>query len=169
MPSCWRNAAGKTICPLLEIMVFMISKISSYLACVKPDSMAQKPSRAKGGLLRPAGTNRCQERMALGNPLSCLQQAFARLLARFHKKFLTFRSSFVGAWFDAAGAVAYSVVCNRPEHRCYQALPVRWQRPSQRLLECRHRLKSPLEADQSRLFVMRLGRLGCHASYQVIR
>ena len=55
------NAAGKTICPLLEIMVFMISKISSYLACVKPDSMAQKPSRAKGGLLRPAGTNRCQE------------------------------------------------------------------------------------------------------------
>src|SRR5271166_6278281 len=91
-------------------------------------------------------------RMALGNPLSCLQQAFARLLARFHKKFLTFRSSFVGAWFDAAGAVAYSVVCNRPEHRCYQALPVRWQRPSQRLLECRHRLKSPLEADQSRLF-----------------
>ena len=40
--------------------------------------------------------------MALGNPLSCLQQAFARLLARFHKKFLTFRSSFVGARFDAA-------------------------------------------------------------------
>src|SRR5271157_4830574 len=112
---------------------------------------------------------RLKPRMALGNPLSCLQQAFARLLARFHKKFLTFRSSFVGAWFDAAGAVAYSVVCNRPEHRCYQALPVRWQRPSQRLLECRHRLKSPLEADQSRLFVMRLGRLGCHASYQVIR
>src|SRR5271165_10310 len=110
-----------------------------------------------------------RDRMALGNPLSCLQQAFARLLARFHKKFLTFRSSFVGAWFDAAGAVAYSVVCNRPEHRCYQALPDRWQRPSQRLLECRHRLKSPLEADQSRLFVMRLGRLGCHASYQVIR
>src|SRR5271166_1240061 len=117
------------------------------------------PTEAKHSLIR----------MALGNPLSCLQQAFARLLARFHKKFLTFRSSFVGAWFDAAGAVAYSVVCNRPEHRCYQALPVRWQRPSQRLLECRHRLKSPLEADQSRLFVMRLGRLGCHASYQVIR
>ena len=108
-------------------------------------------------------------RMALGNPLSYLQQAFARLLARFHKKFLTFRSSFVGAWFDAAGAVAYSVVCNRPEHRCYQALPVRWRRPSQRLLECRHRLKSPLEADQSRLFVMRLGRLGCYTSHQVIQ
>src|SRR5271157_2049948 len=109
-----------------------------------------------------------QQRMALGNPLSRLQQAFARLLARFHKKSLCFRSSFVGARFDAAGAVAYSVVCNCPEHLCYQALPIRWQRPSQRLLECRHRLKSPLEAYQSRLFVMRLGRLGCHASYQVI-
>ncbi len=48
--------------------------------------------------------------MALGNPLSRLQQAFARLLARFHKKSLCFRSSFVGARFDAAGAVAYSVV-----------------------------------------------------------
>src|SRR5208337_3004831 len=107
-------------------------------------------------------------RMALGNPLSRLQQAFARLLARFHKKSLCFRSSFVGARFDAAGAVAYSVVCNRPEHRCYQVFPVRWRLPSQRLLECRHRLKCPLEAYQSRLFVMRLGRLGCHASYQVI-
>jgi all-trans-retinol 13,14-reductase len=107
-------------------------------------------------------------RMALGNPLSRLQQAFARLLARFHKKSLCFRSSFVGARFDAAGAVAYSVVCNRPEHCCYQVFPVRWRRPSQRLLECRHRLKCPLEADQSRLFVMRLGCLGCHASNQVI-
>jgi hypothetical protein len=46
--------------------------------------------------------------MALGNPLSRLQQAFARLLARFHKKFLTFRSAFIGARIDAAGAVAYS-------------------------------------------------------------
>src|SRR5271157_3025322 len=106
--------------------------------------------------------------MALGNPLSRLQQAFARLLARFHKKFLTFRSALVGARFDAPGAVAYSVVCNCPEHRCYQVFPVRWRRPSQRLLECRHRLKSPLEAYQSRLFVMRLGRLGCHSSYQVV-
>src|SRR5208283_4888030 len=118
--------------------------------------------------LYSAAQIRYHDRMALGNPLSCLQQAFARLLARFHKKSLCFRSSFVGARFDAAGAVAYSVVCNRPEHRCYQVFPVRWRRPSQRLLECRHRLKSPLEADQSRLFAMRLGRLGCHASYQVI-
>jgi len=106
--------------------------------------------------------------MALGNPLSCLQQAFARLTSGFHKKFLTFRSALVGARFDAAGAVAYSVVCNRPEHRCYQAFPVRWRRPSQRFLECRHRLNCPLEAYQSRLFVMRLGCLGCNASNQVV-
>ena len=57
--------------------------------------------------------------MALGNPLSRLQQAFARLLARLHKKSLCFRSSFVGARFDAAGAVAYSVLCNGPEHLGY--------------------------------------------------
>src|SRR5208337_5238310 len=103
-------------------------------------------------------------RMALGNPLSCLQQAFARLTSGFHKKLLTFWSALVGARFDAAGAVAYSVLCNRPEHLCYQALPIRWRRPSQRILECRHRLKRPLEAYQSRLFVTRVGRLGCHAS-----
>src|SRR5271166_154947 len=108
-------------------------------------------------------------RMALGNPLSCLQQAFARLTSGFHKKLLTFWSALVGARFDAAGAVAYSVLCNRPEHLCYQALPIRWRRPSQRILECRHRLKRPLEAYQSRLFVTRVGRLGCHASNQVIR
>src|SRR5271165_4956246 len=90
-------------------------------------SLCQSPGSFQSlqmSALKP-GQIRCQERMALGNPLSRLQQAFARLLARFHKKSLCFRSSFVGAWFDAAGAVAYSVVCNRPEHRCYQVFPVR--------------------------------------------
>ena len=48
---------------------------------------------------------RCQERMVLGNPLSRLQQAFARLLARFHKKSLCFRSS-----LDEAGRVAHAGV-----------------------------------------------------------
>ena len=59
--------------------------------------------------------------MALGFPLSRLQQAFARLTSGFHKKFLTFRSALVRARFDAAGAVACSVVCNCPEHICYQS------------------------------------------------
>ena len=90
-----------------------------------------------------------------------------RLTSGFHKKSLGFRSAPL-VRFDAAGAVAYSVVCNGPEHLCYQVFPVWWRRPSQRVLERRHRLKSPLEADQSRQFVIRLGRLGCHASYQVV-
>ncbi len=42
------------------------------------------------------------DRMALGFPLSRLHQAFARVLARFHKKLLWFRSALVGARFDAA-------------------------------------------------------------------
>ena len=67
--------------------------------------------------------------MALGYPLSRLQQAL-RASSRFHKKFLTFWSALVGARFDAAGAVAYSVLRNCSEHRCYQALPVWWRRPS---------------------------------------
>ena len=45
-------------------------------------------------------------RMALGNPLGRLQQAFAPLLARFHKKSLWFRWASFHARFDAAGAVA---------------------------------------------------------------
>ena len=44
--------------------------------------------------------------MALGIPLSRSHQAFAGLLARFHKKFLTFRSALVGARFDTTRAVA---------------------------------------------------------------
>ena len=68
--------------------------------------------------------------MALGNPLSCLQQAFARLLARFHKKSLCFRSSFVGARFDAAGAVADVVLCDCSEHLLYQVVQFAWYRLS---------------------------------------
>ena len=106
--------------------------------------------------------------MALGNLLSRLQQAFARLSSWFHKKSLGFRSAFISSRFYATGAVAYGMLCNGLEHLCYQVFPVRWRRPSQRVLECRHRLKSPLEAYESRQFVMRLGRLGCHASDQVV-
>ena len=56
------------------------------------------------------------DRMALGFPLSRLHQAFARVLARFHKKLLWFRSALVGARFDAAEAVADVVSRDCSEH-----------------------------------------------------
>ena len=35
IPSRFRSSAGRTICPLVEIVVFMVSKITSYFGAVK--------------------------------------------------------------------------------------------------------------------------------------
>src|SRR5947209_18333828 len=56
MPSSRRNSAGKTICPLLDIIVLMISKLSSYSTASHPnpeilrfmDRKCDKPRNGSG-------------------------------------------------------------------------------------------------------------------------
>ena len=99
--------------------------------------------------------------MALGNPLTRLQQAFRCFRGSIRNRCAFGRRLF--ARFDAAGAVAYSVLCNGPEHLSYQALPIRSQPPSQRLLECCHRLKCPLKLIIRGCLSCASGRLGRHS------
>src|SRR5512135_2720861 len=90
------------------------------------------------------------------------------LLPRFREVALRLRPSLVGAGFHPAESIPDAMARDRLEHRVDQVPPLARRRLSQRPLERRHRLQCPLEAQVPWLLVMGLGRLGHHASDQVV-
>src|SRR5512135_557605 len=101
-------------------------------------------------------------------PLGFGHQSLTRLLPRFREVALRLRPSLVGAGFHPAESIPDAMARDRLEHRVDQVPPLARRRLPQRLLERRHRLQCPLEAQVPWLLVMGLGRLGHHASDQVV-